>query len=168
MTGPYAKYFARERDEAVATLERLHILTVVPEPATPRAYRLSPSFSLSLRRALTGGGIHKSFGVPCSKPDAQKPRVQALDEWARGKWEAILDFMVGSSGNMRSTAELAKATITLLQLGDLVSQTNRITKEGFTFVLQEANTQVWSLLIVYLTNSPDVRIYICMTEWTEY
>jgi transcription initiation factor TFIIH subunit 4 len=107
---------------------------------------------------LTGGGNHKSFGVPCNKPDPQKPTVQALDEWARGKWEAILDFMVGSSGNMRSTAELAKATITLLQLGDLVSQINRITKEGFTFVLQEANTQVWSLLIVYLTNSPNVRI----------
>lgn len=59
---------------------------------------------------------------------------------------------------MRSTAELAKATITLLQLGNLVSQHNRITKGGFEFVLQEANTQVWSLLIVYLTNSPDVRI----------
>ena len=107
---------------------------------------------------MTGGGNHKSFGVPCSKPDPKKPSVQHLDEWAKGKWEAILDFMVGSSGQIRSTAVLAKATITLLQLGDLITHTNRITKEGFTFVLEEANTQVWSLLIVYLTNSPTVRI----------
>ncbi|KAE9977192.1 hypothetical protein BLS_006687 [Venturia inaequalis] len=146
----------RERDEAIATLERLHILTVVPEPATPRAYQLSPSFSVSLRRALTGGGNHKSFGIPCSKADPSKPTVQWLDQWAKTKWENILDFMVGSSGNMRSTAQLKKATIELLQLGHLVSTSNRITKEGFEFVLQEANTQVWSLLIVYLTASEDL------------
>lgn len=41
-------------------------------------------------------------------------------------------------------------------MGHLVSNSNRITKEGFEFVLQEANTQVWSLLIVYLTTSEDV------------
>lgn len=154
----FANIRDREREDAIATLERLHILTVVPEPATPRAYQLSPSFSLSLRRALTGGGNHKSFGIPCSETDPSKPTVQWLDQWAKTKWENILDFMVGSSGNMRSNAQLKKATITLLQWGNLVSSSNRITKGGFEFVLQEANTQVWSLLIVYLTAGEGVRM----------
>jgi transcription initiation factor TFIIH subunit 4 len=152
----------RERVEAVAVLERLHILQTVPEPAVPRAFRLSPSFSNSLRQALTGGGNHRSFGVPSSTKDPRQMTVQALDEWARNKWEAILHYMVVST-NTRMTdrvVDLAQGTKTLLAMGGFVQSYGahtKITKEGFSFLLQEANTQVWSLLIVYLENCEAVR-----------
>jgi transcription initiation factor TFIIH subunit 4 len=88
--------------------------------------------------------------------------VHALDKWARDKWEAILHFMV-SNTNDKITAqniEVAAGTKTLLQVGGFVhlyGSKAKITKEGFSFLLQEANMQVWSLLIVYLENCESVR-----------
>jgi transcription initiation factor TFIIH subunit 4 len=145
----------------MSVLERLHILTLVPEPPTPRAYRLNRSFALSLRQALTGGGSGHSFGAPSISPPSQNMSVEDLDAWARGQWESILYYMVGSTGagvNMGG-AKIASGTKTLLQLGQFVTvkgEKATITKEGFTFLLQEANAQVWSLLIVYLDNSAAV------------
>lgn len=88
--------------------------------------------------------------------------VQALDAWARNKWEAILHYMVVSTNTRMTdrTVELAQGTKTLLAMGGFVQSYGahtKITKEGFSFLLQEANTQVWSLLIVYLENCEAVR-----------
>jgi transcription initiation factor TFIIH subunit 4 len=88
--------------------------------------------------------------------------VEDLDAWARGQWESILYYMVGSTGagvNM-SGAKIALGTKELLKIGQFVTvkgEKATITKEGFTFLLQEANAQVWTLLIVYLENSAAVR-----------
>jgi transcription initiation factor TFIIH subunit 4 len=146
----------------MSVLERLHILTLVPEPPVPRAYRLNRSFALSLRQALTGGGSGHSFGAPINTPLAQKMSVEDLDAWARGQWESILYYMVGSTGAAMNTvgSKISSGTKALLRMGNFVTvrgEKAAITKEGFTFLLQEANAQVWSLLIVYLENSASVK-----------
>ena len=49
---------------------------------------------------------------------------------------------------------------TILQWGNLVVMKGRnveITKEGFAFILQEVNAQVWAILVLYLQNAPEVR-----------
>ena len=110
--------------------------------------------------ALTGGGNHRSFGVPCDSSEEDKVDERFLDDFARVQWEAILYYVVGSAGP-GSTAQgtISSGTQALLQVGKLVElkgRTPTITEAGFTFLLQEINAQVWSLLIIYLENSETV------------
>lgn len=112
----------------------------------------------SLRQALTGGGDHRSFGVPCETPAKRKVDISELDDFARTQWEAILYYIVGSAGpgGGGAAVEVSPSTKTLLTMGEFVEirgRTPSITQAGFTFLLQEVNAQVWSLLIVYLENS---------------
>ena len=151
-------------DLAISTLERLNIMSRVPEPPTPRAYRLLPVFARSLRHALTGGGDHKSFGVPTEPPQSEQVDIEFLDKFARGQWEAILFFMVGTTGvGPISQSNISEGTKQVLEQGNFVTRQRNnvtITKDGFTFLLQEANTQVWSLLIVYLEFSETVSDHL--------
>ena len=150
-------------DVALSTLERLNIITKVLEPPTPRAYRLLPEFAKSLRHALTGGD-HKSFGVPTEPPQSEQVDIEFLDKFARGQWEAILFFMVGTTGiGPTSQSNISEGTKQVLEQGNFVTRQRNsatITKDGFTFLLQEANTQIWSLLIVYLEFSETVSAHL--------
>ncbi|KAK8238462.1 putative TFIIH and nucleotide excision repair factor 3 complexes subunit [Phyllosticta capitalensis] len=151
-----------EKDKAISVLEALHIVAQAPEPSGARAYRLSSGFQNSLRQALTGGGNHRSFGVPCDTPPKNRISIEELDDYARRKWEAILYYMVGSTGTgMAGGSGISQGTKTLLEMGTFVETKfgrTAITKAGFSFLLQEVNAQVWSLLIVYLDSAPTVRI----------
>lgn len=144
------------KERALSILGRLKIL--VEEEG--RAYRLSGAFARSLRLALTGGGQHRSFGVPCSTPDDQPVGVEYLDTFARKQWEAILYYVVGSANaGLAGDVDISPGTKQLLQKGEFVSvrgRTAHITQAGFTFLLQEINAQIWSLLIVYLEVSSEV------------
>ena len=149
-----------ERDKALSVLERLKILKRVSNPGKPAAYSLTSPFLGSLRNAMTGGGSHESFGVPCDTP--QTVSIAKLDEFARRQWEGLLSYMVGSaSANMLQEApSIAENVKSLLQEGGLVTGGGRrstITQEGFTFVLEEVNTQVWQILVTYLELAPKVR-----------
>jgi transcription initiation factor TFIIH subunit 4 len=141
-------------------LESLKIIsTIQPQPRV-NAYALSPVFARSLRQALTGGGNHRSFGVPCTVPDGKKQSIADLDEWARSQWEAILYYIVGSSASgLMGGSQITKGTKAVLEYGNYVESSEKsgritVTQAGFTFLLQEVNAQVWSLLIVYLNNAP--------------
>ena len=143
-------------------LSRLHILSVVADPGKARAYSLTKPFAASLRLALTGGGNHKSFGVPCNTQEEDSITNTELDEFARKQWEGVLGYMVGSTGISMSDegVNLSQGVRTLLQIGGLVEAKGRhveITQEGFAFVLQEVNAQVWTILILYLENAEQVR-----------
>ena len=153
----------RERDYALSLLERLHVLTVAAtNPGQPRAYSLTNPFATSLRQALTGGGNHKSFGIACNTPDKHPVSIAQLDDFARRQWEAVLGYMVGSTG-INITDEgviLSEGVKSLLGVGGLVSIRGKrveITQNGFAFILQEVNAQVWTVLIQYLDNAPQVR-----------
>jgi transcription initiation factor TFIIH subunit 4 len=147
----------REQERAIDILDRLHIISTIQDPGQPRSYRLSNPFCASLRLALTGGGNHRSFGVPCETPEVDRVGTRVLDDFARTQWEAILYYVVGSAGPASSTQmTISKGTQDLLQYGQLVEikgKTPTITEAGFTFLLQEINAQVWSLLIIYLQYS---------------
>ena len=152
----------RERDNAITLLERLHILTATANPGKPRAYALTNPFAASLRLALTGGGSHNSFGVPYNVSDEDAVSVVDLDEFARRQWEGVLGYMVGSTGmNVESEGvTLSQGVKMLLASGGLVEargKTVEITKDGFAFILQEVNAQVWTMLILYLQNAESVR-----------
>lgn len=149
------------RDRALSILQRLRILE-----EEGRAYKLSAPFAKSLRLALTGGGNHRSFGVPCSTPDMTPVSVDYLDTVARKQWEAILYYVVGAaSAGLAAAEDISPGTKQLLQKGNFVTLKGRvatITDTGFTFLLQEVNAQVWTLLIVYLEVSSEVGHVLTM------
>ncbi|OJD39850.1 tfiih and nucleotide excision repair factor 3 complexes subunit [Diplodia corticola] len=151
-----------EKDKAISVLESLHIITQAQETKGQRAYRLASGFQNSLRQALTGGGNHRSFGVPCVETGSKRVSIEVLDEFARGQWEAILHYMVGSTGSMLGGgSEISPASKTLLDLGHFIESRGgrtSITQAGFSFLLQEVNAQVWSLLIVYLENAHKLKM----------
>ncbi|MCJ1256570.1 RNA polymerase II transcription factor B 52 kDa subunit [Lignoscripta atroalba] len=153
----------RERDHALSLLERLHVLTAAANPGQPRAYTLTNPFAASLRLALTGGGNHKSFGVPCSTSDKSPVTIAELDEFARRQWEGVLGYMVSGTGIdlLDEGVKLSHGVKALLQFGELVVARGKkveITQAGFAFILQEVNAQVWTLLVYYLDNAEKLRM----------
>lgn len=71
--------------------------------------------------------------------------------------------MVGSTGIDLSDSgvKLSHGVRTLLQLGGLVEARGKkveITQDGFAFILQEVNAQVWTVLILYLENAESVCV----------
>jgi transcription initiation factor TFIIH subunit 4 len=150
------------RDNAVSILARLRIMSEQPGKDGKPSYMLAPAFAKALRLALTGGGNHRSFGVPSTEPEKAPVTVEYLDALARRQWEAILYYVVGSANaKLSSNVEISAGTKRLLHDGLFVSTKNRntyITKQGFEFLLQEINAQVWTLLIVYLEVSAELQM----------
>ncbi|KAL9104748.1 MAG: hypothetical protein Q9163_000360 [Psora crenata] len=148
----------RERDNAISLLERLHILLAKNTPGKSRTYDLTHPFASSLRLALTGGGRHNSFGVPSKVKSRDTITIAELDEFARKQWEGVLGYMVGSTGIGLADhgVLLSPGVKKLLEIGKLVEvrgRTVEITQDGFAFILQEVNAQVWTMLILYLQNA---------------
>lgn len=69
--------------------------------------------------------------------------------------------MVGSTGIdiANDGVQLSDGVKKLLMVGGLVNPRGKkaeITQEGFAFILQEINAQVWTVLIYYLDAAEDV------------
>lgn len=84
--------------------------------------------------------------------------IADLDDYARRQWEGVLGYMVGTNslGIQSENVTLSKGVKSLLQACHLVEVRDRrveITKEGFAFVLQDVNTQVWHILVLYVENA---------------
>jgi transcription initiation factor TFIIH subunit 4 len=162
----------REKSHALFVLAQLHILDTTKEDDGRRTHSLSPGFKRSLRHALEGSGRDGSFGVSATAEESRGERrvsVAYLDEHAKAQWETILFYMVGGAAGVDVKSEIGAGTKKLLHAGDLVRTFHgqpRITKEGFTFVLQETNAQVWNLLIVYLKMVNDVSAPVSVHEAT--
>lgn len=95
-------------------------------------------------------------------PEEEAMSVADLDEFARRQWEGVLGYMVGRTGmNVANEGvTLSQGVKILLAFGGLVEtrgKTVDITKDGFAFILQEVNAQVWTMLVLYLQNSVSVR-----------
>lgn len=146
----------------MSLLSRLHIVTAsTASQGQPPALTLTPNFAASLRLALTGGGDHQSFGVPSSDDAQDGIDIAFLDDYARAQWEGILHYVVNSGGDsMQQGSTYPKANVRqLLELGRLVDAKKGrnpgmgITQAGFTFLLQEVNAQVWTLLLLWIENA---------------
>ena len=160
-----------EKESALEQLRRYHIfIDATNRINAPRSYKLTPDFARSLRRALTGTSQASSFGQVIEVPAEDRVSVGDLDRFARDQWEGILGYMVGSSavpidGNDRTT-EPSAGVVELLRAGHLIELTGasiaghtaKITKEGFAFVLKDVNTQVWTLLFLYVANAEDLSM----------
>lgn len=153
----------RARDQALSILRRLNIISItMPTRDKPQqSMTLTTNFRTSLRLALEGGGNHQSFGVPSSLQLPPHVDVAFLDRYARRKWEDILHYVVnsvamGDGGGLYGGGDKSgpKSSVKeLLIAGRLVvphSAGVSITQAGFTFLLQEANAQVWTLLLQWL------------------
>lgn len=96
----------REKEKALSKLRRMHIVTEKNAVLT-----LDPTFRISFRRALTGGGDHRSFGVPCTTVDKHKVDVSFLDKYATEQWETILHFMVGNKTEKKPSDGVIKLLV---------------------------------------------------------
>lgn len=143
-------------------LRTLHMVTITAGKDSPQVVALVPNFSSSLRLALTGGGDHQSFGVPSSDQGTGDVDTKFLDEYARSQWEGILHYVVNSVGAaMHQEGRGPTAAVKqLLEAGDLVTTGKHhgkgITQAGFSFLLQEVNAQVWTLLLLWIENAEKV------------
>ncbi|CAK7227119.1 RNA polymerase II transcription factor B 52 kDa subunit [Sporothrix bragantina] len=175
MVTPDAK---RQKDQALSILRALHIVQITAASRDkPQEIMLTANFKNSFRLALEGGGQQNSFGVPSVKPVAADMDIGFLDRFARRKWEDILHYVVNSVGMTSSGSRDGpdgmpsgvggggggsggsgpKSTVKeLLLAGRLVERRSGmpggvgITQTGFTFLLQAANAQVWTLLLQWL------------------
>ena len=161
----------KERHEAIDQLHRYHIVKDVAL-RTGKAIALVPDFARSLRQVLGGGGTGYSFGKVVEPSELDAMSIEELDDYARLQWEGILGFMVGTS----ILAELQEpgdelppppqSVIDLLKAGQLIAvrgtasrgQSGSVTKEGFSFVLKNVNTQVWQLLFLYVDHAEDFEM----------
>ena len=97
------------------------------------------------------------------------PTVAFLDAFALTKWESILHFMVGTE----ASATPSRLVLLLLRLGGLMEPAKdpdaafgggggggglRITNVGFQFLLQDANAQIWTILLQYLHLSQELNM----------
>ncbi|PHH81379.1 hypothetical protein CDD82_906 [Ophiocordyceps australis] len=149
----------RQKDQVLSLLRGLHIIQIsAPSKEKPQELYLTANFKTSLRLVITGGGSHNSFGVPSTLVVPPEIDVPFLDRYARRKWDDILHFVVSSVGYKMAGADSSagpnKSVRELLIAGHLVDRRPSgaigITQAGFTFLLQEANAQVWTLLLLWL------------------
>ncbi|RKP35685.1 RNA polymerase II transcription factor B subunit 2 [Dimargaris cristalligena] len=159
----FRREYASVARASLQELMKLHILTEeavstsASSTSQQRLLVMNSVFREQLRNALTGGGQHQSFGVPCLSRDKHQVDVAFLDRYATDKWESILHFLVGTS----ATDMPGPGVLGLLQQSGLMQQQSAtggggepgkltITNNGFQFLLQDVSTQVWMFLLQYL------------------
>ncbi|KAH3672839.1 hypothetical protein WICMUC_004061 [Wickerhamomyces mucosus] len=142
-----------EQMEAIRSIKSLHLLKESNEICI-----LNPVFRKNLRNVLTGSEIGVSFGIPCDTDDLNKVDIEFLDNYASKKWETILHFMVGTELNEIPSA----GVLSLLRHSGLMDgktpKAMVITNEGFQFLLQDVNAQLWALLLQYLRMAESLQM----------
>lgn len=142
--------------EAIKSMRSLHL--IIPTKVNNQLMiGLNPTFRNSFKNALTGGEVSNSFGIVVDNdPDilSGKINMQLLDRYSANKWENILHFMVGTPMSVIPSDNV----LSLLKHSQLMGEFNatgeyKITNEGFQFLLQDINAQIWTLLLQYLKMS---------------
>ncbi|KAI5122551.1 hypothetical protein M0805_005278 [Coniferiporia weirii] len=144
-------------ESALSTLNRLHI---IGNPS--QKLNLNTTYKTSLRQAITGGGTHRSFGVPASDNEERRSNVtlETLDGYAVERWETILHYMV-SSGTGQAPAKPSQGVLFLLERSGLMAGHGgfmQITSLGFQFLLHSPHAQLWELLLQYLHMAEERRM----------
>lgn len=130
-------------------MKSLHLLIPVRGNG-PMMINLNQTFRESFKNALTGGKVNNSFGIVVEEAN-DVVTTDMLDSYSADKWETILHFMVGTS----LTNIPSENVLNLLKHSKLMEEISttgefKITNEGFQFLLQEVNSQIWTLLLQYL------------------
>lgn len=143
--------------EAIKSMKSLHLLIPVRGNG-PMMINLNKTFKESFKNALTGGKVNNSFGIVIEQAN-DIVTTEILDTYSADKWETILHFMVGTSlSNIPS-----ENVLNLLKHSRLMEESNsnrgvKITNEGFQFLLQDVNSQIWALLLQYLKMTETIQM----------
>jgi transcription initiation factor TFIIH subunit 4 len=89
--------------------------------------------------------------------------IPFLDDYAKESWERILHFLVGSELAVKpSSSVLAMLQSSGLMVTYGTARTTgtagpslRITSRGFQFLLEDVNTQLWDILLIYLADAEE-------------
>lgn len=138
-------------------LKRMKALHLIEDDNSGQFIRLHPIFRKNFRDCLTGSQTSDAFGILTSSGENQKIDLKFLHSFASTKWETILHFMVGTE---LSTTP-SRSVLSLLKLGGLMEGSGRdlkITNEGFQFLLQDINAQIWTLLLQYLNLTQELNM----------
>ncbi|KAG4302275.1 hypothetical protein PCK1_001547, partial [Pneumocystis canis] len=139
--------------EALDKLFRIHIFEKKDD-----YIHFSDNFKDNLQVVLMGGKDHNSFGIPCLIPDKKNVDISFLDNYSKKKWEMILHFMVGTGIEKLPGDHV----LTLLHYSGLMFGSKyddmKITNSGFQFLLLDINSQIWELLLQYLSMIEDLKI----------
>lgn len=141
-------------------LQKLKNLHLIKERFHTNTISLNGTFKMNFKTALmtTSSEVSSSFGVPCDTEDKYKVDVVFLDKHATDKWESILHFMVGTlSTNTPSPGVLSLLIHSGLMHGRHADDM-RITSSGFQFLLQDINSQIWTLLLQYLNMAANLQM----------
>ena len=153
----------REYQQALQSLHQYHIFKGVRMNSTD-AYSLTPNFATPLRQALVGADESRSFGEIISASPKESVSIAELDRYAEKQWENILSYIVGSTAAVESAnpgSPPSQGIIELLEVGDFIALPGSdsrgsypdITQAGFSFVLQDVDTQLWALIFSYVRNA---------------
>ncbi|AOA65153.1 TFIIH and nucleotide excision repair factor 3 complexes subunit [Komagataella phaffii CBS 7435] len=132
--------------------------------------QLNPMFRKNFRNALTGSQMSNDLNNDIEMTDVEEVSEEFLDRYSLMKWENILHFMVGSevpelpsigvlsllrhSGLMDIGEENEFIATPKRFKGDNMDlKSMKITQDGFQFLLQDINAQIWQLLLQYLRMS---------------
>ncbi len=129
---------------------------------------------------LRDRGNHQSFGVPVdTSDDKKKIDIPFLDRYASRQFEAILHFLVGQSSEVQPSGGVIHLLLTSklmekygapymmgmeLKFAPRHLGTPKITNNGFSFLLQEGNSQIWALLIQYLEIAEEVASILLISN----
>lgn len=147
----------RSQRGLAASKEVLNRLGIVRE--SNDVLYLNGKWAEALRRALMGGGDHKSFGVPSTTALNDRLTAAQLDAYALQSWESILLYMVATD-DVRTPSQpvlylLRSAGLMQSSAGSRTLERMTITSKGFQFLLDDAPTQLWMLLHAYLLSMSD-------------
>ncbi|ODV91702.1 hypothetical protein CANCADRAFT_20913 [Tortispora caseinolytica NRRL Y-17796] len=150
------KSTAKSRVALDLVRRRLRALSIIREHGG--FAQIHKSFRRNFRIALTGGDTSRSFGVPSNSLDKSPVDSQFLAAHAKRHWESILHYMVGTD-----LSDVPNdGVLMLLRHAGLMEGKNlhsmSITQAGFQFLLQDVHTQLWALLLQYLSISQQLQM----------
>ncbi|KNC47027.1 general transcription factor II H [Thecamonas trahens ATCC 50062] len=116
---------------------------------------LDPVFQASLQSALAGEAPTPwiADADPSSLDGADLPSAATLDSFAETKWEAILEFLMGTpSSDLEPGVEAMLAAAGLIVDHDSDETAAPVlTPAGFKYLLKDVYTQIWTLLVEFIS-----------------
>jgi len=126
-------------DEAFRVLSGLRIWQSINNNV---AYQLNETFRANLQKALFGGGETWTPASETHGADKHGKTLGELDVYAKERWDCLLSYLA------RGTGKVSQEIIQLLRHAQLCDSD---AEARFQFLLLDRASQVWYLLIQYLS-----------------
>ncbi|XP_066921329.1 general transcription factor IIH subunit 4-like [Clytia hemisphaerica] len=155
------------RNDHKVAVDRLCGLQIWNRVTSPSVhFEMNKFFQQNLRIGVRGGG--KIEEEPLKAVEERHARdVTYLDNYAKERWECILQYMTGSQQGMNNVGvspDVAKVLISsgLLTLNESENNTS-ITSAGFQFLLLDTSSQVWYFMVQHLNSKDKAVLVQCLS-----